>query len=212
MRHSDLEQSAIENALSPAAKVVVDVLARANRDATRSGPAVQPPLPDNVGPVYEVLRKIVGGIEHGHDIKDAYPTIGRLIHSQEQRANVVNQLLMTNEFRRVTELSAARDHLENDLIKAAYRQDLSPAERLVLMKMLQDQLKSSEGRLAAGAQPVQDLIGLMQKINFATQGDEGALKARFSQTSAQGREIIRKLVTTMKRALTDEKPGDAKLA
>lgn len=59
---------------------------------------------------------------------------------------------------------------------------------------------------------MQDLIGLMQKINFATQGDDGALKARFSQTSAQGREIIRKLVTTMKRALSDEKPGDAKLA
>jgi hypothetical protein len=209
-----LDQAALQQALSPAALVVAQVLARVERDASIQAAQDAAKIKATQGPVYQVLRQIVGGIEDGKDIRESYPLIGRLIHNQEPRSNVVNQLLLTNDFRRVTELSAARDHLEQELMAGAYRQDLTAAERLVLLKMLQEQLKTAESRLAAGAQPVQDLIGLMQKINFATQGDENALRQRFSQTSPQGREIIRKLVTTMRRAMTGKERDEsaAKLA
>lgn len=182
--------SALEKALSPAARVVVDIYNRGLAVSSR---------PKNA--VTSVMREIVAGIEEGKDIRETYSAIGRLIHNNEQRANVINQLLMTNDFRRATELTEARDQLEFELIQAAKRNDLTAEERLVLMKMLDEQLKMVSGRLAAGAQPVQDLIGLMQKINFAAQHDDRALQQRFAQTSPQGREIIRKLVTTMGRAL-----------
>lgn len=209
-------REAVFKAMSAAAKAVALVIDRqAIGDAALSAElvdqAVAVPRPPPAPPVssrliYEVLQTVTAGIQTGADISSAYPTISRLIHNNEQRANVVNQLLLTHEFSRAATLSEARDHLENELVRAAYRGDMTPAERLCLMTMLDKRLKESRGMIANGAQPIQDIQALLERVNYVT-SDESGLKERFKQTSPQGREIIRRMVTKIQSNLRGSGSG-----
>jgi hypothetical protein len=177
--------------------MVCDLMRRSHR----------PPAPDS-NVVTDVINTIVTGIQNGTDFSSAYPTIHRLINQQEHRANLVNQLMIFDDFRRAAALLEIRNILENELISAARNDTLRPAERLVLLQIVDERLKSTEHRIAGGSVDIQDVVGLLQKANYAIESQGDNLRKKFSKTSEQGREIIRKLVTRVGRELKVVTPDD----
>lgn len=187
---AEQESDQLFRALSSSAKIIVDVWARSNR----------PPPPDpNL--VTDLLNVIVHGIQTGEDFSSTYPTISRLVNNQEHRANLINQLTLVDDYRRAAIFIELRNELENELVAAARSDSLRPSERLVLLKMVDDRLGDVQNRIAGSAIDVQDVLSLLQKANYAVEVKGESLKKKFIQTSPQGREIIRKLVTTMGRQL-----------
>jgi hypothetical protein len=190
--------SVLLRSLSGSAKIIVDVWARAHR----------PPPPD-ANLVTDLLNVIVHGIQTGEDFSGTYPTIARLVNNQEHRAKLVDQLTLVDDYRRAAAFIELRNELETELISAARNNLLHPSERLVLLKMTDDRLKDIQNRISGSAVDIQDVLSLLQKANYAVEMKGDALKKKFITTSPQGREIIRKLVTTMGRRLkSDEKKGD----
>jgi hypothetical protein len=189
--------SVLLRSLSGSARIIVDVWARSHR----------PPPPDT-HLVSDILNTIVHGIQTGQDFSSTYPTIARLIHKQEDRANLVNQLMLVDDFRRAALFMDLRNELENELILASRSDTLTSAERLVLLKMADDRLKETRGSIAGNAMDVQDVVGLLQKANYALEVKGEAVKQQFIKTSPQGREIIRKLMTTMSRRMKDSEKSE----
>jgi hypothetical protein len=184
--------------LSRSGKTIVDVWARSKA----------PPPPDN-NLVTDIINVIVHGIQTGEDFSSTYPTISRLVNNQEHRANLINQLMLVDDYRRAAAFMALRNELEGELINAAKANTLRPSEKLVLLQMTDERLKDAQTRIAGNAIDVQDVLSLLQKANYAVEVKGEALKKKFIQTSPQGREIIRKLVTTMGRQLKmPDKPKD----
>ena len=121
----------------------------------------------------------------------------------------MDQLTLVDDYRRAAAFIELRNELETELISAARNNLLHPSERLVLLKMTDDRLKDIQNRISGSAVDIQDVLSLLQKANYAVEMKGDALKKKFITTSPQGREIIRKLVTTMGRRLkSDEKKGD----
>jgi hypothetical protein len=187
---AEQESDQLFRSLSSSSKMIVDVWARSHR----------PPPPD-ANLVTDLLNVIVHGIQTGEDFSSTYPTIARLVNNQEHRANLINQLTLVDDYRRAAVFIDLRNELESELVAAAKSNDLRPSERLVLLKMVDDRLGDINHRIAGSAIDVQDVLSLLQKTNYAVEVKGEALKKKFSETSAQGREIIRKLVTTMGRAM-----------
>jgi len=186
--------SILLRSLSGSAKIIIDVFARSHRP---------PPPDDNL--VVDLLSTIVHGIQTGEDFSGTYPTIARLVHKQEDRARLIDQLALVDDFRRAAAFIELRNKLESELIAAARNDELCPSERLVLLKMTDDRLHDIQNRISGSATDVQDVLDLLQKANYAVEVKGQALKTKFIQTSPQGREIIRKLVTTIGRKMKTEK-------
>ena len=188
--------------LSGSAKIVCNVLWRQIAD----DPPVAPPMTVVEGdpnPAMTALRAIVQGINNGSDLSAHRQTLNRLLYSQEQRSQVIDQLMMVSDYKRLVELTEARNHLESMLVKSSYRGDLNPAEQLVLLSQLTSITKQVEGKVRSGAQSVSDLETLLRRIDYAANTDSEGLKKKFQQTSPQGREVIRKLTMRLQKAVKE---------
>ena len=186
-------QQAIFGALSLGAKVAARTLGRIG----------QTPIPEDTYRVTDLVKTVVDGIATGTDFKQIYPTLSRLVNQQESRAKLLDQLLLFDDYRRVSAWTEVRNEIEVDLIQAARRGDLRPAERLFLLEMADKKLLGIQRRIEGGASEVNDVLGLLQKANYAVEAQGEALKERFAKTSYQGREIARKLLTRLSRALAE---------
>jgi len=184
---------------------MLDMLSEAGaiaaRQITRAGMA---PIPQDTYLVTDLLKTVVTGIAQGKNFSHIYPTLSRLVNQQESRANLINQLLVFDEYRRAASWTELRNELEVGLIAAAKDGTLRPAERLILLEMADKKLVDINKRIAGGAAEVNDVLGLLQKANYAVEAQGEELKQRFAKTSYQGREIVRKLLTTLSRALADQ--------
>lgn len=152
--------------------------------------------------VHETLGRIVHGIMSGEKIDDAYPTIARLIHAQEQRAEVIGQLVVTNEFARLATATRVRDLLEEDLFAAAINGDLLPSERVIVLERLDAIVSSAHKNVVNQATSAGDISALLDKLDYATEmAGSASLKKKFADTTAQGREVVRKILTRVNRAV-----------
>ncbi len=159
-------------------------------------------------PALDVFDRIVDSINNGTDLTPEFPTLSRLIHAQEQRAEVIGQLLLTHDYGRLAKASRARDRLEETLFTQAMNDDLLPAERVILLEKLDSIIATSQKRIGAESTSVNDLETLLQKMDYATELAGAGLRRKFEGTSAQGREVVRKLalqVAIRVRAATSEK-------
>jgi len=158
------------------------------------------PTPPPADAALSVLRRLVDGIHQGKSLESLYPDLSRLIANQERRAEIVDQLLLTHEFDRATTLAQARAQLEHELVIACYRNELTSHERMALLEILVPLEREARNRIKSGALPINDLLGQIQKMDSTLAVDEEALRSKFSKTTPQGREVVRKLALRLGKA------------
>lgn len=160
-------------------------------------------------PVLDVLDQVVSSIIDGTSIVEQYPTIARLVHAQDKRSDIVGKLLLTNDYRRITNATRARDHLEDQLIVAAQNDTLLPAERIILREALDQIVDKTSKRIAGSSSEMSDITAVLEKMDYAVEVSETQLRERYTKTSAQGREIARKMLIKVGKAIRSaSKPSE----
>lgn len=160
----------------------------------------------NTTPVLDALDDVVSGIVDGRDITEAYPRIARLIHAQDARAEVVNQLLVTQDYSRLARAMRVRHHLEESILAQAMNDELLPAERVILLEALEQMITTSRKHVAGQSTSVNDVASLLEKLDYTTELAGEALKKKFAKTSVQGREVVRKLLLRVTKAVKEATP------
>ena len=150
-----------------------------------------------------VLQQVVDGFTHGTSLAHLSETINKLISNQEQRAELISSLVMSHEYNRLVKYLAVRSHLEDQLIEAALRDDLSTSEKLMLLKLVGDETQSVANKVQAGSTTVKDIMGLMNKVDYKLQLGERTLGSKFRKTTPQGREIVRRVAFQLQRTIRE---------
>jgi hypothetical protein len=142
--------------------------------------------------VLDTLEKVVNGIITGRSMEDPQK-VGRYISNQEARAELIANLVQTDDYRRLVTMMRTRSQLENSLLAAAARDDLNPSERLALLNLINGEVGTIAKGVRANALNVQDVLGLLEKADAAFDANEDLLNKKFANTTTQGREVIRRL-------------------
>jgi hypothetical protein len=150
-----------------------------------------PPAPEDA--VLDTLDEVIDSLKTGREISGLRERIAQLVTNQESRAELVSNMAMTHDFDRLSRYMRARASLEDILLTAAVDRSLTPTQALAFLKITQEQSEIILNRVRAGATNIQDLLSLLNKADYALQVQDAELAKKFSNTSPQGREIIRRL-------------------
>lgn len=156
--------------------------------------------------VLATLQRVVDGINGGKNLSSDISEIAQLISHQEDRAELIDNLMLTHDYSRLIRYVKARDHLENFLLDCAMRGDLSPAEALAFQKLVMDESSKIMDRVKSGATSVKDIIGLMNKVDYTVTLSEKQLQRQFAKTTPQGREVVRRLTHRLAKLQRQKKP------
>lgn len=161
-----------------------------------------PPAPDDV--VLDTLDQVIESLKTGREITGLRDRIAQMVTNQESRAELISNMAMTHDFDRLSRYMRARASLEDILLNAAVDRTLSPTQALAFLKITQEQSEIILNRIRAGATNIQDLLSLLNKADYALQLQDAELQKKFSNTSPQGREIIRRLAHRLNKAAAAE--------
>jgi hypothetical protein len=142
--------------------------------------------------VLTTLEAVVNGIITGRSIEDPRK-VGQYISNQEARAELIANLVQTDDYRRLVKMMRTRSNLETSLLKSAERDDLNPSERLALLQLISGEISGIAKGVRANATNVADVLGLLEKADAAFDANEDLLTKKFAATTTQGREVIRRL-------------------
>ena len=73
-------------------------------------------------------------------------------------------------------------------------------DALLDMEQIEPLEREARNRIKSGALPINDLLGQIQKMDSTLAVDEEALRSKFSKTTPQGREVVRKLALRLGKA------------
>lgn len=144
-------------------------------------------------PTLEVLNTVVQGIKNGTDLAPVYTQIARLINNQEERATLVNNLSLTHEYERKIEYMKARWALERYMFQLIATGKLKPHECMAFMRLIQEEEKVIDSTVKAGGTSPNDIMTMLNKVDFTFQMKQEELENKFKNTTPQGREIVRRL-------------------
>jgi len=161
-----------------------------------------PPAPDDA--VLDTLDEVIDSLKTGREISGLRERIAQLVTNQESRAELVSNMAMTHDFDRLSRYMRARASLEDILLTAAIDRSLSPTQALAFLKITQEQSEIILNRVRAGANNIQDLLSLLNKADYALQLQDEELAKKFSNTSPQGREIIRRLAHRLNKVAASD--------
>jgi DNA-binding MarR family transcriptional regulator len=187
----------LERSLPPAAKVIRDAV---SRDLEERG---VPPMDDDV--VLNTLQKVVDGIRSGTDISGVQAEVTRLVTNHESRSELIDNLMLAHDYDRLVKYARARARVENLLIRATERDDLTPTEALAFMAIIVQEAKTIQGRIKAGATDVKDVLALLERADYTVTVAQADLAKKFASTTPQGREIVRRLAHKLSRIKGVEK-------
>lgn len=206
--------SSLEEVLDRAAREARDIMERQWRarqlpvlaDGPPSIPvdvlAPLPPAPADQ--VLDTLDEVIGALKTGREISGLRERIAQLVTNQESRAELISNMAMTHDFDRLAKHMRARASLEDILLTAATDRTLTPTQALAFLKLTQEQCDTILSRVRAGATNIQDLITLLNKADYALQLQDSKLSSKFSNTTPQGREIIRRLAHRLNKVAAAE--------
>ena len=166
--------------------------ARAVRDAVERQLLDPQPSSAHSDQVIDTLRVVVDGIKSGKSITENHDQIASLINNQEERAKLLDTLLLTHDYDRLVNFLYARKQLEQLLLSAAMRGDLTPTEQLAFMTIVLKETETISQRIRAGANSEKDIMSLLNKVDYTMQVSESDSLKKFKDTTPQGREIIRR--------------------
>jgi hypothetical protein len=152
-------------------------------------------------PVLDALDRVVDSIMNGSDLSPEFPKIARLIHAQDQRAEVISQLVLTQDYKRLAKATRAREKLEETIFTLAQNDELLPAERLLVLERLDNLIRDTRKGISLQSTSIADIRAMLEKIDYATEAAGETLKRKFEKTSPQGREVVRKLITNLDKRL-----------
>ena len=160
-------------------------------------------------PITDVLQGVVDGIMSGESLAQHSEKIQRYILNQQDRSELISNLLRTKDYRRLVEFVRVRDNLEGKMLEAATRGDLNISEQMALFSIINSEASKLENKVEAGASNISDIMALMTKVDYSLQENDSKLKEKMKGTSASGREIVRRVIHKLRKVATAAEPGKA---
>jgi len=197
----------VDQLLTPCTAIIRDTLTEQNGAPNLENPQEPPEHPQADKPL-QVIEQVVGAIKDGRDLSAMKPDVLRLISNQEDRAQLISNLLMTHDYTRVAKYAKAREKLENTILEAIDRGRLTPTQTLAFLKLISEETEVISGRIRGGATSVKDLMALINRADYQMQMSEGDIHKKFTGTSPQGREIIRRLIGKLCKATASDARRD----
>lgn len=164
---------------------------------------VAPPAP-GADTVLDALASIVNSVVTGTPFEQGN-TVARLVHEQEQRAELISSLLLTHDQERLVRFLRMRKKLEGDLEVALNTGILSNADKVAFLNYLNSESRQMENNVRAGSAGLKDVIGMLVKLDYSMSQGDGVLRQRLAATSPQAREVVRKLAYRIGRATRAER-------
>jgi len=180
-----------------AAEFVCDVVAR----------QMQQPQPVTINitdPSLGILQEVVDSFQNGKSILHLKDALMQLTTNQEQRAELISALVLSHDYSRLTKYIAVREHLEDKVLEAALRDDLSPAEQLMLLRLVGDETTALENKVQGSSTGIKDMMALMNKVDYQLQVGEHSLRTKYAKTTPQGREIVRRIAVRIQQTFRNE--------
>lgn len=188
----------LDRSIPGADRVVRDVMVRQlEEDSERVQQTFEANRNDSV---LGILDAVVAGIKNGTEISSKQEAIAKIILNQEERASLIDQILLTHDYERLANYVKARKVIEDFLLLCAQRGDLSATEALAFMKIIQTETAGLSARIRSGATKVNDIVQLVEKVDYKLHQHGEDLGKKFSKTSPQSREIIRRLAHKLNKA------------
>ena len=154
-------------------------------------------------PITNVLGDVVSGIMKGESLAAHHDQIRKYITNQQDRSELIANLLVTKDYQRLVSFLKARDILEQDIVKAALRSDLNISEKMALLQMVSEITTGLEHKVQAGASNVSDFAALMAKVDYTLQVNDATLKGRMKMTTSAGREIVRRVMHKLSKVVKE---------
>lgn len=158
---------------------------------------------ENADPIINVLDDVVEGILKGDSLEKYHDQIRKYILNQQDRSELIANLLLTKDYRRLVSFVKVRDILEGRLLEAATRSDLNISEIMAMMTIIGAQADKLSSKVEAGASNISDVLALMTKVDYTLQENDTKLKEKLKGTSASGREIVRRVIHKLKKVSSD---------
>jgi hypothetical protein len=150
-------------------------------------------------PLLNTLEHVVNGIMTGQSLDDQHGKIRQYIHNQQERSDLISNLLLTKDYQRLLSHLKVREILEARLLQAALRGDLNTSELLAVTQMVTEQTSKLETRVQAGASNVSDVMALLNKADYALSLHEDKVRDKFKHTTSTGREIVRRMIHKLRK-------------
>jgi len=188
----------IEACLDRASRLMRDVVIRQLQSMVEGEITSETP-PD--GQILDTIGSVVQSIVSGTSLDAHNETITKLVINQENRANLLNNLILTHDYERLVGYLKARHLLEKHMLACLERNDLTPSEALAFMKIVQTETAEIQGHIASGASSINDIGALLNKVDYATQTGEKELAKKFKNSTPHDREIVRKLIYKLSKVV-----------
>lgn len=172
---------------------------------------VLPPAPvgDNVpDPVLEAIDEVVNSFYTGKAIDDRDDKIGRLVHGTEQRSELIQNLMITLDFKRASKMLKAREQIEQELLAHLKAGGLTNAERLGYLAYLKPEVERLEKKFQMQGSGVKDWVASMEKLDFSTTLNRKAITQKLSGTTPVAREMMRRAAVTLQKILEQSKAAE----
>lgn len=163
-------------------------------------------------PNIAVLDEIANGLAHGTSVNHVKDDIIRIASHQAEKTQVVKTVLQAIDLTRVNRFVQVRHTAEVALERAVKRGDLKSTEYVAFLRYSQDELEKIKKELANQSNHMNsfDTQSVIEKVDHARQKVDAQAEERFAGTTPQGREIIRKQLYVVEKAL--KKAGKMKQA
>jgi methyl-accepting chemotaxis protein len=158
---------------------------------------------DGRDPIIDVMDNVVEGILRGESLEKHHDQIRKYILNQQDRSELIANLLLTKDYRRLVSFVKVRDILERRLLEAATRADLNISEIMAMMQIVNANADKLSNKVEAGASNISDILALMTKVDYTLQENDTRMKEKLSKTSASGREIVRRVIHKLKKVTSD---------
>jgi signal transduction histidine kinase len=186
--------------LNGAARIVRDVILRQASEGRRKRKGLE--LND---PIISTLEGVVSSIKSGEGMATHTEAISRLVANQEDRAGLIQNLLLTHDYDRLIDYVKARRLLEMHMLDCLSRGKLTPTEALAFMRIVQAETETITNHINSGAHDINDVTSMLNKVDYATQASDRDLAKKFRNTTPQDRELLRKIVYKLSKAVKKSK-------
>jgi len=151
-----------------------------------------------ISPTIGVLKKLTMGLTHGSDISAIKSDIMRIAQHQPEKAEVFNAVMNLINQERVADAVEMRAGIEKLIKRAVQRGDLNTGQAMVVWKMTDTIIQDAQQKQGEENKGI-DTVTIVEKVDYAQQKVERSIQQKWSGTSPQGREIIRKKIFELKK-------------
>lgn len=140
---------------------------------------------------------------NGTDLTPIRDDVTRILSSHEDKARIVAALVQNHDYHRINLLLQMRAEQEKRLWRASRRGDLSTPESLAFFRMATGEINRITETLRDNKATINitDGSAMVDKVDTTRRDTDKQLIEAYSTTTPHGREIIRKRLYDMKKAV-----------